>query len=81
MGRIKTLLIKRVTRKLISLYKDQLSEDFSSNKPIVSKYTNIESTKTRNIIAGYAARLMKQENATGSSTAKRRNTEDLSKFY
>ena len=60
MGRIKTLLIKRVTKKLFARYGSEFTEDFQKNKEIVGKHAIISSTKITNAIAGYATRLVKQ---------------------
>ena len=81
MGRIKTLLIKRIAKKLIKEYGPEFTPEFNSNKPLVQKYTNVESHKMRNMIAGYTARLIKQKIALGDGPKRRINEEDLSKFY
>jgi len=80
MGRIKTLLVKRITKKLISEYGDEFSTDYSKNKSIVSKFTNISSKKIRNIVAGYATRLVKQK-LNNKFQYRKLNEEDLSKYY
>ena len=79
MGRIKTVLVKRVTKQLVEKYKDEFSEDYTKNKEVVAKYTRIESPKIRNVIAGYAARLVKQSKEDKQKRSI--NKEDLSKFY
>ena len=61
MGRIKTMLIKRSVNRLIKEHKDKLKPDFDQNKEIVVQFMEIRSKKLRNVIAGYATRLMKQE--------------------
>ena len=61
MGRIKTALIKRVTKKLVRLHGDKLNEDFEHNKTIVDEVAIIHSKKLRNVVAGYATRLMKNK--------------------
>ena len=81
MGRIKTLLIKRIAKKLIKEYGAEFTPEFNGNKPLVQKYTNCESHKIRNQIAGYTARLIKQKIALGDGPRRRVNEEDLSKFY
>jgi small subunit ribosomal protein S17e len=60
MGRIKTVLIKRNTRELFDRYKKDFSVDFEKNKKIVEQKAEIKSKKLRNVIAGYVARLVKQ---------------------
>ena len=59
MGRIKTTLVKRITRELILKYGTNFKKDFEENKKLVSKYTDVPSLKMRNVIAGYVTRLMK----------------------
>ena len=61
MGRIKTMLIKRVTLNLFAHYKDKFTNDFSKNKQLVPEYADIPSKKLRNVIAGYLTRLMKKD--------------------
>lgn len=60
MGRVKSLGIKRTTRKLIQEHPELFSTEFEHNKKVLSKI--IESDKkTRNSIAGYITRLLKKE--------------------
>lgn len=61
MGRIKTKLIKRITLNLVKNHRDMLKPDFEENKKAVEGLADIPSKKLRNIIAGYATRLMKEE--------------------
>jgi len=59
MGRIKTKLVKRNTKKLMVHHGDKIGKDFTANKKVVDKEATISSKKLRNIIAGYATRLKK----------------------
>jgi len=59
MGRIKTKKIKRITNELIKRYKDEFKESFAENKEILTRLADINSKKLRNVIAGYATRLMR----------------------
>ena len=81
MGRIKTALVKGIAKKLIKEHGPEFSPEFDKNKEIVSKYTNVASTKMRNIIAGYTARLVKQKIILDKEPRRRLHEEDLSKFY
>ena len=81
MGRIKTKLVKGVAKKLIKEHGPEFSSEFDKNKALVSKYTNVESTKMRNVIAGYTARLVKQRIIAEKEPKRRLHEEDLSKFY
>ncbi len=79
MGRIKTILVKRVTKQIVSNHKDEFTENYTKNKEVVAKYANIKSPKIRNVISGYAARLVRQSK---EQRQKRKiNSEDISKFY
>lgn len=61
MGRIKTVLIKRVTEELVRRHKKEFKTDFDLNKKIVAKKADIKSKKLRNVIAGYVTRLIKTD--------------------
>ena len=60
MGRIKTQQTKRITNELLKRHKDKLKKDFKGNKLVVDEVAQIPSKKMRNVIAGYATRLMKK---------------------
>ena len=82
MGRIKTALVKGIAKKLIKEHASEFtSPEFDKNKELVSKYTSVVSTKMRNIIAGYTARLVKQRTIAEKEPRRRLHEEDLSKFY
>lgn len=61
MGRIKTQLIKRLTKDVVKAGSDRLTTDFKENKLIVADLLPDARKKMRNTIAGYATRLMKKE--------------------
>lgn len=61
MGRIKTTLIKRTSKKLLAEFKERFTNDFEKNKPIVQELIPNVNKKLRNIIAGYITRLVKQQ--------------------
>lgn len=61
MGRIKTKLTKSVTTEMFGMYSENFTTDFNKNKEVVNKSQQGASKKLRNIIAGYATRLKKQE--------------------
>ncbi len=63
MGRIKTRLIKRVTRELVQTSRDELTTTFDENKRVVDTYVDAQSKKLRNMIAGYATRLKRKQAA------------------
>lgn len=57
MGKVRTEQVKRIARELLDKYPDKITADFEKNKEYVMAYTSISSTKLRNRVAGYAARL------------------------
>lgn len=81
MGRIKTLLVKRIAHKLVKLHAQEFTSEFDKNKALVEKYTNVASSKLRNLIAGCTARLVKQRTILENQPRRRIHEEDLSKFY
>ena len=62
MGRIKSLAIKRTTKKLIEEFPNLFTTDFEENKKILNEILKTDK-KTRNAIAGYLVRLLKQQHA------------------
>ena len=79
LGRIKTIMVKRVTKQLVSEHKEEFTDDYNKNKEVLKKYIITKSPKIRNVIAGYAARLIKQSKQ--DKERRRTNVEDISKFY
>ena len=89
MGRIKTQLIKRTSKKLVAEHKQDLKKDFNENKQLVAKYIEVTSKKMKNIIAGYVTRMMKageprrrsvkieEENRDGGDNSGRRQQQHL----
>ena len=61
MGRIKTMLIKRNTREIMAKHGEEFTTDFNKNKRVLDANLTISSKKIRNVIAGYATRLKKNE--------------------
>jgi small subunit ribosomal protein S17e len=57
LGKVRTEQVKRIARELLDRYPSKFSTDFEKNKQFVTELTNISSTKLRNRVAGYAARL------------------------
>ena len=63
MGRIKTKLIKRMTKELYELHGDKFAVEYKANKLRTNQLVKTPSKKLRNIIAGYMTRLKKHEKA------------------
>ena len=60
MRRVKSLSIKRTTRKLLREYPDLFSADFEHNKQVLTKILETDK-RTKNSVAGYITRLLKKE--------------------
>ena len=56
MGAIRPAVIKRVAKELVEKYPDKFTADFNINKELVEKYTNVQTKRVRNILAGYITR-------------------------
>ena len=57
LGKVRTEQVKRIARELLDRYPSKFTADFEGNKKFVDEFTNISSTKLRNRVAGYTARL------------------------
>lgn len=61
MGRIKTTLVKRISKQLVKEHRENFKDTFEENKKIIPEYAEIPCKKLRNVIAGYITRLVKQK--------------------
>ncbi|MFT4283077.1 MAG: 30S ribosomal protein S17e [Candidatus Woesearchaeota archaeon] len=61
MGRIKTRMVKSVTKDLYEKHSEEIKTDFDENKKLVDVRLDVYSKKLRNIISGYATRLKKSD--------------------
>jgi small subunit ribosomal protein S17e len=61
MGKVRTVLIKNVSKELITKYPDVFTTDFEENKNLLDKYVEIDSKHLRNRIAGYIVNLLKDQ--------------------
>ena len=59
MGKVRTVLIKKISKDLINKYPDVFTVDFETNKKLLDKYTEIDSKHLRNRISGYIVNLLK----------------------
>ncbi|MFT7615640.1 MAG: ribosomal protein S17E [Candidatus Woesearchaeota archaeon] len=57
MGRIRTKLTKRLTRKVMTA--GEFGKSFEENKKTLGEVAIVHSKKIRNIIAGYAVKIVK----------------------
>jgi len=59
MGKVRTILIKNISKELINKYPDVFTTDFEENKRLLDKYLEIDSKHLRNRISGYIVNLLK----------------------
>ncbi|TFG23147.1 MAG: 30S ribosomal protein S17e [Promethearchaeota archaeon] len=59
MGKVRTILIKNVSKELINKYPDVFGTDFDANKRLLDKYLEFDSKHLRNRISGYIVNLLK----------------------
>ena len=59
MGKVRTFLIKNLSKELINKYPDVFTTDFEKNKKLLDKYLEIDSKHLRNRISGYIVNLLK----------------------
>jgi small subunit ribosomal protein S17e len=59
MGKVRTILIKNVSKELINKYPDVFTTDFETNKRLLDKYIEADSKHLRNRISGYIVTLLK----------------------
>ena len=62
MGKVRTVLIKKVSKELISKYPNVFTIDFEKNKKLLDVYLEIDSKHLRNRISGYVVNLLKIKN-------------------
>ena len=56
MGNIRPSFIKIRALRLVEIYPDKFTEDFETNKHLVSEFTDVDNKRMRNWIAGYITR-------------------------
>jgi len=57
-GKVRTVLVKRLSRELVERYPDSFTTDFDQNKSVVDELLTNTTKRLRNRIAGYVTRLM-----------------------
>ena len=62
MGKVRTVLIKNISKELINKYPDVFTTEFEENKKLLDKYLEIDSKHLRNRISGYIVNLLKIKN-------------------
>ncbi len=69
MGSIRPGYIKNASRILLQNYPEEFTADFETNKRLVEQFTDVDSKKVRNRIAGYCVRLIKRRIADAAVEA------------
>lgn len=59
LGKVRTEVVKRYAREILSSYPEHFTNDFESNKQKLFSITEIKSKRLRNRIAGYITHLVK----------------------
>ncbi|MFX0000685.1 MAG: 30S ribosomal protein S17e [Candidatus Hodarchaeota archaeon] len=59
MGKVRTILIKNISKELINKYPNVFTTDFDKNKKLLDKYLEVDSKHLRNRISGYIVNLLK----------------------
>ncbi|MFX1389625.1 MAG: 30S ribosomal protein S17e [Promethearchaeota archaeon] len=59
MGKVRTVLIKNVSKELINKYPNVFTTDFEINKKLLDKFLDVDSKHLRNRISGYIVNLLK----------------------
>jgi small subunit ribosomal protein S17e len=62
MGKVRSILIKNVSKELILKYPDVFTNDFDKNKKLLDKYLDVDSKRLRNRISGYIVTLLNIKN-------------------
>ena len=62
MGKVRTILIKKVSKELITKYPDVFTTNFEENKELLDEFLEIDSKHLRNRISGYIVNLLKIRN-------------------
>ncbi|MBD3213176.1 MAG: 30S ribosomal protein S17e [Candidatus Lokiarchaeota archaeon] len=61
MGKVRTVLIKNISKELINTYPDVFTTNFDENKKLLDKYLEVDSKHLRNRISGYIVSLLKNK--------------------
>ena len=59
MGRVRTMLIKKIAMRIFEENKEKFSDDFEKNKEILKEILKVKSKKIRNKVAGYITKIVK----------------------
>ena len=61
MGKVRTGVVKRVSKELVKRYGDRFGTDFESNKKFLSSLGIVVTKKMRNKLIGYVTHLKEME--------------------
>ncbi len=62
MGKVRTILIKNISKELIMKYPDVFTNDFEKNKELLDEFLDVDSKHLRNRISGYIVTLLNIKN-------------------
>jgi len=65
MGRVKSVAIKALGDDLIKAHGPKFTTDFDNNKKALGEVKKIESTRVRNILAGYISKKVQKIQKSG----------------
>jgi small subunit ribosomal protein S17e len=63
LGKVRPILVKRLSRELVERYQNSFSTEFDKNKEVVDELLTNTTKRLRNRIAGYITHLMKIKQA------------------
>jgi small subunit ribosomal protein S17e len=66
MGRIKSTAVKRLGDEILASHRNRFSADFDKNKKILGEVREMHSKKTRNSLAGYITKKIRQMERSGA---------------
>ena len=67
MGKVRTEVVKKVAREIVSRFPDNFGVDYETNKQQVTAHVKVDGKRLRNRIAGYITRLKRIETQEVSS--------------
>jgi small subunit ribosomal protein S17e len=60
MGRVKSIMVKTLSRDLLEQHREKFGPNFDSNKKVLKEVKEIKSKRVRNVTAGYITKEMKR---------------------
>ena len=63
MGRIRTKIIKNMSKRLVKKYPEKFSNNFENNKKVLCEMNIMKDKPVRNKVAGYIVTVVEKKNA------------------